>query len=240
MAELNKITSFQTFSQLRAQENEAKLAEEKVAKRAELAGKLASILDEMDITSFDELELEAKREFITKAFGNVSEEAEEVEEETEEPDQEEQIEEIELAGLDLLRIDEKDLEFKIIKEEQEEGKQVFCVYNETETRSFGCYPTRELAESRLAQIHRFGESQYEDDLDLKDEIRKDVFDNVEQARDELEDLLQANRLYKFSYDTEQFIKKISGREADSYTIRETGKFISDLVNEIKLKYEVKE
>ena len=85
MAELNKITSFQTFSQLRAQENEAKLAEEKVAKRAELAGKLASILDEMDITSFDELELEAKREFITKAFGNVSEEAEEVEEETEEP-----------------------------------------------------------------------------------------------------------------------------------------------------------
>ena len=115
-------------------------------------------------------------------------EMQEVEEETEEPDQEEQIEEIELAGLDLLRIDEKDLEFKIIKEEQEEGKQVFCVYNETETRSFGCYPTRELAESRLAQIHRFGESQYEDDLDLKDEIRKDVFDNVEQARERAEEI----------------------------------------------------
>ena len=64
--------------------------------------------------------------------------------------------------------------------------------------------------------------------------------NIEQARSELEDLLQANRLYKFSHDTEEFIKKISGREADSYTIRETGKFISDLVNEIKLKYEVKE
>jgi len=64
--------------------------------------------------------------------------------------------------------------------------------------------------------------------------------NVEQARDELEDLLQSNRLYKFSYDTEQFIKKISGREADSYTIRETGKFISELINEIKSQYEVKE
>ena len=64
--------------------------------------------------------------------------------------------------------------------------------------------------------------------------------NLEQARSELEDLLQANRLYKFSYETEDFIKRISGREADSYTIRETGKFISDLVNEIKLKYEVKE
>ena len=64
--------------------------------------------------------------------------------------------------------------------------------------------------------------------------------NIEQARSELEDLLQSNRLYKFSLETEDFIKRISGREADSYTIRETGKFISDLVNEIKLKYEVKE
>ena len=64
--------------------------------------------------------------------------------------------------------------------------------------------------------------------------------NVEQARSELEDLLQANRLYKFSFETEEFIKRISGREADSYTIRETGKFISDLINEIKTKYEVKE
>ena len=35
--------------------------------------------------------------------------------------------------------------------------------------------------------------------------------NIEQARSELEDLLQANRLYKFSHDTEEFIKKISGR-----------------------------
>ena len=64
--------------------------------------------------------------------------------------------------------------------------------------------------------------------------------NIEQARSELEDLLQANRLYKFSFETEEFIKRISGREADSYTIRETGKFISDLINEIKIKYEVKE
>ena len=64
--------------------------------------------------------------------------------------------------------------------------------------------------------------------------------NIEQARSELEDLLQANRLYKFSFETEEFIKRISGREADSYTIRETGKFISELINEIKTQYEVKE
>ena len=64
--------------------------------------------------------------------------------------------------------------------------------------------------------------------------------NIEQARSELEDLLQSNRLYKFSLETEDFIKRISGREADSYTIRETGKFISELINEINAKYEVKE
>lgn len=64
--------------------------------------------------------------------------------------------------------------------------------------------------------------------------------NIEQARSELEDLLQANRLYKFLFETEEFIKRISGREADSYTIRETGKFISELINHIKQAYEVKE
>ena len=64
--------------------------------------------------------------------------------------------------------------------------------------------------------------------------------NIEQARSELEDLLQSNRLYKFSFETEEFIKRISGREADSYTIRETGKFISELINHIKQAYEVKE
>jgi len=119
---------------------------------------------------------------------DVEREVEQVEE-TEEPDQEEMIEEIELASPSLLQVDEKDIAFKIIKEEQdEEGNQVYCVYNETETRSFGCYPTRELAESRLAQIHRFGESQYEDDLDLKAELSKDVFDNIEQARERAEEL----------------------------------------------------
>ena len=64
--------------------------------------------------------------------------------------------------------------------------------------------------------------------------------NIEQARSELEDLLQANRLYKFSLETEDFIKRICGRDGDSYTIRVMGKFISELVNELKLNYEVKE
>lgn len=77
MAEMSKITSFKTFTQLRAEESAAKLAEERAAKRGELSAKLATILDEMDIVSFEELDEETATAFINKAFGVVSEESEE-------------------------------------------------------------------------------------------------------------------------------------------------------------------
>ena len=74
-------------------------------------------------------------------------------------------------------------ETKVIKNENGE----FCVYNEEGTRRFGCYPTRELAESRLAQIHSFGESQYEE-IDLKEEVGTDEFTTIEEARERAEEL----------------------------------------------------
>jgi hypothetical protein len=40
--------------------------------------------------------------------------------------------------------------------------------------------------------------------------------------------------------TLDFIKQISDKGGDSYNIRETGKFLSDLINELKIKYEIKE
>ena len=64
--------------------------------------------------------------------------------------------------------------------------------------------------------------------------------SVQQAESELEDLLQVNRLYTSKISTYEYIKKVSGREPDSFNIRETGKFISELINKIKEKYEVKE
>jgi hypothetical protein len=66
------------------------------------------------------------------------------------------------------------------------------------------------------------------------------FYNTSQARSELEDMLQSNRLYKKSDEVIDFIRTLSGRDEDSYTIRETGKFLSDLINELKLKYEIKD
>ena len=66
------------------------------------------------------------------------------------------------------------------------------------------------------------------------------FYNTSQARSELEDMLQSNRIYQKSDVVIDFIRTLSGRDEDSFTIRETGKFLSDLVNEIKIKYEIKE
>ena len=37
-----------------------------------------------------------------------------------------------------------------------------------------------------------------------------------------------------------FIKQITGKCSNSYTIRETGKFLSDLINELKIQYNIKE
>ena len=64
--------------------------------------------------------------------------------------------------------------------------------------------------------------------------------NIEQARSELEDLLQGNRLYNFKDTATDYIKRVTGRETDSFNVRETGKFISELINQIKQAYEVKE
>ena len=64
--------------------------------------------------------------------------------------------------------------------------------------------------------------------------------SVQQAEAELEDLLQVNRLYEFKQLTYEYIKKVSGNDPDSFNIRETGKFISEIINKVKEKYEVKE
>ena len=74
------------------------------------------------------------------------------------------------------------------------------------------------------------------------QIRKENLKNyydTEQAEEELFDMLQSHRLYKMKDVTLDFIKQITGKTGDSYTIRQTGKFLSDLINELKVKYEIK-
>ena len=88
MAEMNKIQSFKTFSQLKAEEKEIQLQEEAKGKREQLVTKIGETLAEMDITSFDELSEEQKKALVAKLF---NEEIKEVE--TEESEAEKSIEE---------------------------------------------------------------------------------------------------------------------------------------------------
>ena len=75
------------------------------------------------------------------------------------------------------------------------------------------------------------------------QIRKENLKNyydTEQAEDELMDMLQSNRLFKTKDTTLDFIKKITGQSGNNFIIRETAKFLSDFINELKIKYEIKE
>lgn len=90
MAEMNKIQSFKTFSQLKAEEKEIQLQEEAKGKREQLVTKIGETLAEMDITSFDELSEEQKKALVAKLF---NEEIKEVEVEAEESKAEKSIEE---------------------------------------------------------------------------------------------------------------------------------------------------
>ena len=74
---------------------------------------------------------------------------------------------------------------------------------------------------------------------ISKENLKNYYD-VTRAEEELFNMLQSNRLYKMKDVTLDFIKQITAKNIDSYTIRETGKFLSYLINELKIKYEIKE
>jgi hypothetical protein len=82
MAQVNKISSFKSFTEVKNQETTMKLRETNNAKRQETVGKIGAILDEMGLTSLSELDEEKKQALINKMFGNVSEdEAEDIEDE---------------------------------------------------------------------------------------------------------------------------------------------------------------
>lgn len=74
MAKVNKISSFKSFTEIRKQESASKLREENNLKRQESVGKIAAILDELGLTSFEGLEEDQKESIISKIFGDVSEE----------------------------------------------------------------------------------------------------------------------------------------------------------------------
>lgn len=81
MAEMNKIQSFKTFSELKTQEKQQQLQEEAEAKRSELATQIAQTLAEMEVSSLADLTEDQRKEFIGKLFNEDS--AEEIEDKIE-------------------------------------------------------------------------------------------------------------------------------------------------------------
>ena len=61
MAQVNKISSFKSFTEIKNQETTMKLREENNAKRQETVGKIGAILDEMGLTSFGEVVAQIER-----------------------------------------------------------------------------------------------------------------------------------------------------------------------------------
>ena len=74
---------------------------------------------------------------------------------------------------------------------------------------------------------------------ISNENIKNYYD-ISAAEDELFDMLQTNGLMNKKQQVLDFIKRITGENNDSYTIRETGKLLSNLFNEIKIHYKIKE
>lgn len=69
MAEVNKISSFKSFSEIKAQENDMKLKEENNLKKQETLSKIEEILDEMGLTNLSEIDEDSQKTFISKLLG---------------------------------------------------------------------------------------------------------------------------------------------------------------------------
>jgi hypothetical protein len=69
MAEVNRISSFKSFSEIKSQENETKLREENNLKKQETLSKIEEILDEMGLTNLSEIDEDSQTAFISKLLG---------------------------------------------------------------------------------------------------------------------------------------------------------------------------
>lgn len=76
MAEISKISSFRSFSEVKAQENQMKLREENNLKKKATLTKIEEILDEMGLSSLSELDEDTTKQFMSRI---INEEGAEVE-----------------------------------------------------------------------------------------------------------------------------------------------------------------
>ena len=72
--ELNKISSFKSFSEMRNQETAVKTEQENKVKRVKSLEKISTILDELEISDMSELDEEKRKALYSKLFNEDREE----------------------------------------------------------------------------------------------------------------------------------------------------------------------
>ena len=66
------------------------------------------------------------------------------------------------------------------------------------------------------------------------------FYDADQALTEFEDMLQSNQLIKHKSKYLEYLKTSGRDDFDSFQIRTLGKFLSEVINDIKIAYEIKD
>ena len=69
--------------------------------------------------------------------------------------------------------------------------------------------------------------------------QKNYYD-IDQAMAEFQDMLQSNQLIKHKNKYLEYLKTSGKDDFDSFQIRTLGKFLSELINDIKIAYEIKD
>ena len=64
--------------------------------------------------------------------------------------------------------------------------------------------------------------------------------DIDQALTEFEDMLQSNQLIKHKSKYLEYLKTSGRDDYDSFQIRTLGKFLSEVINDIKIAYEIKD
>ena len=84
------------------------------------------------------------------------------------------------------------------------------------------------------------------DLDVREIIKSKQFKeqknyyDIDQALTEFADMLQSNQLIKHKNKYLEYLKTSGRDDFDSFQIRTLGKFLSEVINDIKIAYEIKE
>ncbi len=66
------------------------------------------------------------------------------------------------------------------------------------------------------------------------------FYDIDQAMAEFQDMLQSNQLIKHKNKYLEYLKTSGKDDYDSFQIRTLGKFLSEVINDIKIAYEIKD